>query len=182
MRISTVPTLSPEWILELVAEMALQRQDGRATGVIMQGMATQVREVLQADRVLIYRLSAQAEAMVVVESHASMVPDLQGQRVFDPLVETVWWPHYQRRQTVAIADGANDGRLSTEDQAQWEVLRVRAALAAPVLGGEACGGFGWCSTASNPTLGSPPNANFWSIWPYTAACCCPRWTTPKPSP
>ncbi len=135
MRISTVPTLSPEWILELVAEMALQRQDGRATGVIMQGMATQVREVLQADRVLIYRLSAQAEAMVVVESHASMVPDLQGQRVFDPLVETVWWPHYQRRQTVAIADGANDGRLSTEDQAQWEVLRVRAALAAPVLGG-----------------------------------------------
>lgn len=133
MSISTVPTLSPDWILELVAEMTRQHQDGRATGTMMQGMVAQVRAVLQAERVMIYRLSSPSEAIVVVEAHASTVPGLQGQRVLDPLLGAVWWPHYQRRQSVAIADGAEDSRLSAEDQAQWQQLGVRSALAAPVL-------------------------------------------------
>ena len=128
-------TLSPEWTLELVAEMAIQSQDGRAVADIMQGMVAQVRDVLQADRVLIYHLSPQAETIVAVESHAPELPDLLGQRVFDPLMGAVWWPHYQRRQTVAIADGA-DGTLSPEDLAQWQQLSVRSALAAPVRLGE----------------------------------------------
>lgn len=135
MRISTVPTLSPEWILELVAEMTLQRQDGRATGGIVQGMTTQVREVLQADRVLIYHLSSQSEPIVVVEAHTPAVADLLGQRVLDPLAGAAWWPHYLRRQSVAIADGSDDSRLSPQDRSQWQHLSVRSALVAPVLVG-----------------------------------------------
>ncbi|MFH7244595.1 MAG: diguanylate cyclase domain-containing protein [Spirulina sp.] len=133
---STLPKLSPEAILDLVAEMTLQSQRGMAASEIIQRAATQTRESLQADRVLIYRFSAQAESTstVVFEAATPAIPSLLGQRVMDPLAGSAWRPYYQRRQSVALADP--DGVLSPEDIAQWQRLQIRSALAAPLFLGK----------------------------------------------
>ncbi|MEY3299686.1 MAG: hypothetical protein RLZZ597_2946 [Cyanobacteriota bacterium] len=103
-----------------------------------------MRASLQVDRVVIYQFVSPTEATVVVEAVASPLPPWLGRRIQDPLVKQDWWPHYQRRQSVAIADCTADhpgnppadhpgASITPHDRERWQQLQVHAALAAPLL-------------------------------------------------
>lgn len=143
---STLPTLSPEIILELVAEIVLFSEGGAAAADVWQHTASQVRDCLQVDRVVLYQGVTPTKARVVVEVVDPSLPTWLGQQVRDPLVGEVWWPYYQQRQSVAIDNCAEPsqsdahrsakGFLSVADRAQWQQLQVHATLAAPVFSGK----------------------------------------------
>ncbi len=150
-----MPTLSPEGILELVAEIVLQSEGGAAAADVLQHTVAQVRGCLQVDRVVIYQGMTSTEARVVFEAVAPSLPAWLGQRVRDPLLREAWRPYYHQRQSVAIANciesrqtgshpteppGASvhpiQDAISADDQAQWQQLRVHATLAAPIFVGK----------------------------------------------
>lgn len=157
MNVSTMPALSPAAILELVAAITLQHQEGKAVAEIMADLVNQVRELLQADRVLIYQMSAPTVATaawaVAWEACIPTLPSLMGHPVQDPLVKADWWPRYQRRQSVAVAN-EREASLSLDDLAQWRSLQVKAVLATPILRGRSLWGL-WVVQSQRPRVWEP---------------------------
>ncbi|WP_198807547.1 PAS domain S-box protein [Leptolyngbya sp. BL0902] len=157
MNVSTMPMLSPAAILELVAAITLQRQEGKAVAEIMADLVEHVRDLLRADRVLIYQMSAPTVApatwTVAWEACLPTLPSLRGHPVQDPLVKADWWPRYQQRQSVAVAN-EREASLSLDDLAQWRCLQVRAVLATPMVVRQALWGL-WVVQSQRPRTWQP---------------------------
>ncbi|KGF73643.1 hypothetical protein DO97_15120 [Neosynechococcus sphagnicola sy1] len=129
---SMPPLLSLEVILEKISEIALQIQQDRELEDILQGAIADARELLQADRVLIYRLLAHQDAVVAFESVGREWTPLLGQTIPTPSLNPTWIDQYRQKPITAASD------IHGEDLSPWDIewlagLEVKAHLVVPLL-------------------------------------------------
>lgn len=139
---------------QLLQEMMLQlTQATTETAILANLPLAHLRQVLQVDRVLLYRLTGSAqEGVVVQESVPDGVPHALGiKNIYEPdTIQTLTAPtltaphklsqktideHTKRGQVQATAD-IYQARLKASQLHQLEQLAVRADLVAPILQGE----------------------------------------------
>ncbi|HEY9741546.1 MAG TPA: GAF domain-containing protein [Coleofasciculaceae cyanobacterium] len=102
---------------------------------ILNATVDEVRQVLQTDRVILFRFEPDWSGNVVVESVDSSWPAILGTNIYDPCFEADYvWP-YQQGRVKAIED------IYTEELHPCHLdllarLKVRANLVVPVLNGE----------------------------------------------
>lgn len=125
--------LSLEVILEKISEITLQVQQRQNLESLLRWAIADMRQLLQTDRVLIYRFVTDQDAFVAFESVGTTWASLLGHPIYEPCVDAAWIEHYTQ------------GRPSTSSSSQHEtldpvhvhplerLLQVQARLAAPIL-------------------------------------------------
>jgi PAS domain S-box-containing protein len=131
---------------------------------ILNATAAEVRQVLQTDRVVIFRFEPDWSGNVVVESVASSCFSILGRNLYDPCFKQSYIIPYQQGRVKAIEDiyTANIDPCHINLLTQ---LQVRANLVVPILQSE--------QTRQNPTSpypGEAPNQN--QLWGLLIAHHC----------
>ncbi len=124
--------LCPEKILEKVAAIALQVQQGKDLEFILQRAINDIRMILQCDRVLIYRFLSETDAVVLYESVSHGWLPVLGELIYDPCFNANWLDRYRRGRITFITDVA----ASPVDECYRQLLtrlQVQANLVVPVL-------------------------------------------------
>lgn len=121
---------------------------------ILKTTVEEVRQFLQADRVLIYRFEANGNSTVAVESVAAEVLSITGK-----VMEAAYWTKrcrqsYQQGQIQAIADVAQ-ARLPLRYQQLLNLLQVQADLTVPILRGDELWGLLSAYQCSQPRQWQP---------------------------
>ncbi|MGI0488281.1 GAF domain-containing protein [Pantanalinema rosaneae CENA516] len=129
---STSTQLSLERLLDSISEITWQIQQGRNLDDLLQVAIDQVRAMLQADRVLIYRLLPEQDAIVAFESVGSDWIPIVGQLIYDPCFNTTWIERYQQGQITSITD-VHNSRLAPCHVQLLERLQVQANLVVPIV-------------------------------------------------
>ncbi|HYW21490.1 MAG TPA: diguanylate cyclase [Nodularia sp. (in: cyanobacteria)] len=117
---------------QLVATIALQIRQSLDLAIILQTTAEKVHQLLNCDRVLLYRFDADGSGGVVVEIVSDPQWSLLDRMVDDQCWESGWLEPYQEKQIRGSADvsAANLSPYHAEFLAKFE---VKANLVAPVL-------------------------------------------------
>jgi PAS domain S-box-containing protein len=102
---------------------------------ILKATAAEVRQVLQTDRVVIFRFEPDWSGNVVVESVASSCFSILGRNIYDPCFEDAYVLPYQQGRVKAIED-IYTANLDPCHINLLEQLQVRANLVVPILQSE----------------------------------------------
>jgi PAS domain S-box-containing protein len=129
---SVSSVLSLEVILERISEITLQIQQGRELGDILSGAIAQIRSLLQTDRILIYRLLPDQDAVVAFESVDPEWTPILGQMFYDPCITAIWVERYRQGQATAISD-THDESIDPCYIKLLDQLQVRANLVVPIF-------------------------------------------------
>ena len=127
---STFAALSPAIILAKIAALTLQVQQGQSLESLLEWVLADTRNLLQTDRVLVYRFLGEQDALVSSEAVGAAWHPLLGQRLYDPSFDDTWVTRYQQGQTT-IAD-VHDGTLAPGSIPLFERLQVQASLVVPL--------------------------------------------------
>jgi GAF domain-containing protein len=127
---STFAALSPAIILAKIAALTLQIQQGQSLESLLEWVLADTRNLLQTDRVLIYRFLGEQDAIVSSEAVGAAWHPLLGQRLYDPGFDATWVARYQQGQTTH-AD-VHDGVLAPSSIPLFERLQVQASLVVPL--------------------------------------------------
>jgi methyl-accepting chemotaxis protein len=118
---------------QLVQEITLQiAQAQTPEAVLSQLPVQQIRQILKADRVIIYRFDQNWQGTVTLESVDPKFPAALGAEIYDPCFEKDYVTRYQQGRIQAIADIHRAG-LTECHLKQLEPFGVRANLVAPIL-------------------------------------------------
>ena len=115
----------------VLAKVALHIRQSLNLEEILNTTVTEVRQLLEADRVIIYRFDPNSHAVVVVESVAEDLPSMLGKEIRDHCFADNWIEPYKNGRIQATADIYNAG-LS---QCHIELLapfQVKANLVVPI--------------------------------------------------
>ncbi len=123
--------LCPDKIFQKVAALALQIQQGKDLEIILQRAITDIRTILQCDRVIIYRFLSDTDAVVLYESVGHEWIPVLGQLIYDPCFNASWIDRYRRGQISTITDVA-DSSLDDCYRQLLTRLQVQANLVVPV--------------------------------------------------
>ncbi|GAB4477647.1 MAG: hypothetical protein OHK0037_39640 [Elainellaceae cyanobacterium] len=99
---------------------------------ILSATVTEVRQLLQTDRVVLFRIDSDKQGHVVQESVAPGWQALLGQDIHDPCFYENYIERYFQGRTWAIAD-VDDGTLQPCHAEFLRQLQVRASLIVPIL-------------------------------------------------
>jgi PAS domain S-box-containing protein len=99
---------------------------------ILTRTVTEVRQMLRADRVLIYQLEPDGSGYVVQESVAADWPAILGRKLFDPCFSVGYIEQYFQGRIQALAD-IDDGSIEACHADFLRQLDVRANLVVPIL-------------------------------------------------
>ncbi|HEY9859001.1 MAG TPA: GAF domain-containing protein, partial [Candidatus Obscuribacterales bacterium] len=123
---------APEQILEYISAIALRIYQSLDLDEILNTTVAEVRQLLQTDRVVIYRLNSDGSGVVAVESVGEDWMPIKGQYINDPCLQTTWVEPYREGRVRAIADiyttGLEECHINLLAQFQ-----VRANLVVPIL-------------------------------------------------
>lgn len=125
-------SLSPEQVLDGLGAIALSISQTQSLDYILNTAAQKVRELLQTDRVIIFRFQADGSGLVVQESVAAEFPAILNQNIHDPCFKIHWAEIYRLGGISAIADiyTSNIQPCHLNLLAQYQ---VRANLIVPIL-------------------------------------------------
>lgn len=127
-----ISSLSAKVILAHVGAIARQMQQTIPLETLLQTVITEVRTTLGSDRVIIYRVLSDQDAVVQYEAVSADWPPIIGQLIYDPCFESIWIERYQQGETTAIAD-AHNGTLAPCYVELLDSLQVQANLVVPLL-------------------------------------------------
>ena len=99
---------------------------------IFQAAVQEARQVIAADRVLVYSLDEQSQGRVIAESVATGWPKALGATIDDPCFSAHYLEKYQNGRVQAI-DDIYTAHLTPCHLAQLEPFAVKANLVAPIL-------------------------------------------------
>lgn len=119
----------------LVAQIAQQIRCSLALDQILNTTVTKVRQFLQADRVIIFRLQPDGSGTVITESVSSEWTAILSTNIYDPCFVKSYVEPYQQGLVTAKADICN----SNIEPCHVELLtqfQVKANLVVPILQGE----------------------------------------------
>ena len=128
MSIELASSITPETILEKIAEITLYIQQCRQLEEILQQTIADARALLQTDRVLIYRFLEDQGAVIAFESVDTDCPPI------DPLINNPynahWVERYQQRQSTCSESYSKT--INPCDLQPLEALEVQADLVVPI--------------------------------------------------
>lgn len=132
---SLTPSLVPQQVLDRIAAIALRIRESLDLDSILNAASREVRQLLQTDRVLIYRFQPDGRGLVVVESVGSEWTPILGKFISDPCFNAKSAESYRQGRVGIIQD------IYTSDvkPCYLELLaqfQVRANLVVPILQGE----------------------------------------------
>ena len=129
---------------------------------ILNATVAEVRQVLQTDRVIIFRFQPDWSGHVTVESVTSKEFSILGQKIYDPCFHEAFIKLYQQGRVKAIED-IYKAHLSPCHVELLEKLQVRSNLIVPIL-------------QSEPTLQNSKSKNQNQLWGLLIAhhCSSPR--------
>lgn len=99
---------------------------------ILSATVTEVRQLLQADRVILFQVSLQSHGYVVQESVGDGWQPLLGQNIYDPCFQENYIEQYFHGHTWAIAD-IDDGSIQPCHAEFLRQFQVRASLIVPII-------------------------------------------------
>ncbi|XGV96506.1 MAG: PAS domain-containing protein [Leptolyngbya sp. BL-A-14] len=132
--------VSLESILKTVTAISLQIQQCRELESILQWTIDEIKALVQADRVLIYRVLERQEAIVIVESSSRGRPSMLGQRLDGPYFDATWIKRYKQEQANLIA-GTQRGTIVTFGAEGADSLQANANLTVPLFNQDSLWGF-----------------------------------------
>ncbi|MBD2260759.1 sensor domain-containing diguanylate cyclase [Pseudanabaena sp. FACHB-2040] len=124
--------ITPEQVLELVGAIASRIKPALDLEALLQNTADAVRDLLQTDRVLVYRFLPEGDAVIAVESVGPEWQPLLGQLIYDPCFAAGWVEHYRQGRICVIPDVQNSALLACHRELLIRV-QVQANLVVPVL-------------------------------------------------
>jgi PAS domain S-box-containing protein len=107
---------------------------------ILQTTVSEVREHLQAERVIIYQLETLLSGQVVAESLSPEINSLLGQKVGDLCLVKKWIEHYRKGIVITIND-IKLWDLEPQYVEDWLRLEIRATLIVPIVHHDQVWGF-----------------------------------------
>lgn len=125
-------SLSQEQVLDGLGAIAISISQTQSLKDILNTAAQKVRELLQTDRVLIFRFQADGSGVVEVESVSIGFPAILNQNIHDPCFKSHWAEIYRLGGVSAISDiyTSNIQPCHLKLLAQFQ---VRANLIVPIL-------------------------------------------------
>ncbi|RUT04314.1 hypothetical protein DSM106972_045420 [Dulcicalothrix desertica PCC 7102] len=116
----------------LFAEVTLKIRTSLQIEEILQTTVTEVQRILQADRVLIFKLNSDGSGRVVQESVVSGWPVTLGQDIFDPCFERIYLEKYRKGEITAVTDVDNGSILPCYVEFLKQ-FSVKANLVVPIF-------------------------------------------------
>jgi diguanylate cyclase (GGDEF)-like protein/PAS domain S-box-containing protein len=129
---SPPPDLSSAQILEVIDSIASLARSEVDLNTLLHNAAETVRQLMQTDRVVIYRFLPDNDAVVAVESIAHGWQPLLGELIYDPCFENGWAERYRQGHISSV----NDVENSSLEPCYIDLLtslQVRANLVVPVF-------------------------------------------------
>jgi len=117
---------------QLFAEITLKIRRSLKLETILQTTVTEVRRILNVDRVVIYQLDPDGSGTVVNESVLSNWPAIQGQQINDPCFVQSYLQKYREGWIHGVADLQN-AQIKTCYREMLTKFGVRANLVVPIL-------------------------------------------------
>ena len=116
----------------LVAAIALRIRQSLDLSIILDRTVDEVREFLQADRVLIYRFEPDLSGVIAVESTAKTAQSVFGRRIKDPCFAEKHLDRY-RQGKVHVVNNVKTNNLAPCYQKVLKEFGVRANLVVPII-------------------------------------------------
>ncbi|MEH2408836.1 GAF domain-containing protein [Nostoc sp.] len=117
---------------QLFAEITLKIRDSLQINEILQTTVTEVQKLLQADRVLIFRLEADGSGTVVQEAVLPGWPVILGKNLLDSCFKEEYLERYRRGRVSAIED-IEAAHIQPCHREFLQQFAVRANLVVPIL-------------------------------------------------
>ncbi|MEH2069759.1 MAG: GAF domain-containing protein [Nostoc sp.] len=120
------------WRSQLFSEITLKIRESLQIDEILQTTVTEVQELLQADRVLIFQLSADGSGTVVQEAVLPGWPVILGKNIIDPCFKAEYLERYRQGRISAIED-IETAYIQPCHREFLEQFAVRANLVVPII-------------------------------------------------
>ncbi|MEH2023614.1 GAF domain-containing protein [Nostoc sp.] len=117
---------------QLFAEITLKIRESLQIDEILQTTVTEVQKLLQADRVLIFRLETEGSGTVVQEAVLPGWPVILGENIFDPCFKEEYIERYRHGRVSAIED-IEAAHIQPCHRKFLQQFAVRANLVVPIL-------------------------------------------------
>ncbi|MGF1589311.1 MAG: CBS domain-containing protein [Pleurocapsa sp.] len=117
---------------QLVAQIALRIRQSLDLKFILQTTVEEVRQLIEADRVLIYRFESDLSGIVSTEAVSNPQWSILERLIKDSCFEQAWIKPYQQGHIFAVAD-VHQANLSPCHVEFLENLQVKANVAIPIL-------------------------------------------------
>ncbi|MEH1822844.1 MAG: GAF domain-containing protein [Nostoc sp.] len=117
---------------QLFAEITLKIRESLQIDEILQTSVTEVQKLLQADRVLIFRLDTDGSGTVVQEAVLPGWPVILGENIFDPCFKEQYLERYRQGRVSAIED-IEAAHIQPCHRKFLQQFAVRANLVVPIL-------------------------------------------------
>ncbi len=117
---------------QLFAEITLKIRESLQIDEILQTTVTEVQKLLQADRVLIFRLETDGSGTVVQEAVLPGWPVILGENIFDPCFKEEYIERYRQGRVSAMVD-IQAAHIQPCHRKFLQQFAVRANLVVPIL-------------------------------------------------
>ncbi|MEH2061615.1 MAG: GAF domain-containing protein [Nostoc sp.] len=117
---------------QLFAEITLKIRESLQIDEILKTTVTEVQKLLQADRVLIFRLETDGSGTVVQEAVLPGWPIILGENIFDPCFKEEYIERYRQGRVSAIED-IEAAHIQPCHRKFLQQFAVRANLVVPIL-------------------------------------------------
>ncbi|MEQ9672025.1 PAS domain S-box protein [Coleofasciculus sp. G2-EDA-02] len=117
---------------QLFAEITLKIRQSLQLDAILQTTVTEVRRILQVDRVVIYQLNADGTGVIMTEAVVPGWTPIQGQEIYDPCFREGYLEQYRQGRIRAIED-LYQANLEPCHIKLLKPFGVRAYLIVPIL-------------------------------------------------
>ncbi|MHC5765595.1 MAG: GAF domain-containing protein [Nostoc sp.] len=117
---------------QLFAEITLKIRNSLQIDEILQTTVTEVQKLLQADRVLIFRLVSDGSGTVVQEAVLPGWPVILGENIFDPCFKEEYIERYRQGRVSALED-IEAAHIQPCHREFLQQFAVRANLVVPIL-------------------------------------------------
>jgi len=124
--------LSLEVVLEKISEITLQIQQRQNLESLLQWAIADIRQLLQADRVLIYRFVMDQDAVVAFESVGTPWASLLGHSIYEPGFDAAWIEHHVQGRPSPILTSQPEILDPVHVHQLERLLQVQARLAVPI--------------------------------------------------
>ncbi|AUT03516.1 hypothetical protein CLI64_25650 [Nostoc sp. CENA543] len=118
---------------QLVTNTALAIRSSFKLKDILQTAVTQVRQILQTNRVIIYQFQPDWSGIVTTESTINPALSILGQTIKDNCFETTWVEQYQKGRIRVIDDIHTDANLAECHREFLASFQIQANLVIPII-------------------------------------------------
>lgn len=135
--------------IQLFSEITLKIRQSLQLEAILQTTVTEVRRILQVDRVILFQLMSDGAGNVITETVVPDYPSILGQQIHDPCFTEAYQEKYRQGRVSAI-DNLQHSQVKSCHVALLQKFGVKANLVVPILQRESLWGLLIAHQCSSP--------------------------------